>query len=113
MAKDYLNTYSKELVEKHNSSKAQAFQEGGQAPQQQAAPQGGGGQQVDPMEMLQAWGQAMQSQDQETAIQIAMQFTGMMYEQAAGQSQQAANTPAMRRGGEAPSLTFNEKGELI
>lgn len=113
MKKDYLNTYNPELVKKHNSRKAEALQEGGQAPQgQQAAPQGGE-QQVDPMEMLQAWGQAMQAQDEATATEIAMQFTGMMYQQAAGQEQQAQQTPAMRRGGEAPALKFNDKGEVI
>ena len=108
MKKDYIKKYGKEEVIK-NAKSAQALQGGGPAPEQQAT-QGGG--QVNPEEIAMAYMQAKQAGDQNGMMQTAVAFMEALVVPSLEQQAQAG-APAMRKGGESPSLSFSENGELI
>ena len=97
-----------------NKKKIEARQMGGEAPAPGGAPQGGapqgGGQGPNPQELLMAFGQAMQAQDEGAATQIALQFTSMVYDQMAQEQQAGQGAMAARNGGNVPS--FNAEGKI-
>ena len=111
--KDHIEKYGSESFKGKLEAKEQAIkarQAGGPAPAPQGPPQGGEGQ-ADPQQLLMAFGQAMEAQDQQAAMEIAMQFTMTVYQSMAQEQQAVASTPAARKGGKAPS--FDAQGNLI
>ena len=109
MKRDYLKEYGSKEVLEQRAQNIKGLQQGGEAPQVQAAPAEG---QIDPQQLLGQFIQAMQAQDQEAAIQAAMQFTGffaeqMMAEQGGG-AQGGQPAPAMRGGSKGP-IVFKKK----
>jgi len=99
-----------------NNKIIEARQAGGQAPaapggqQQQPPAEGAGAGAPNPQELLTAFGQAEEAGDQQTAMQIAYEFTSAVYQSMAQEQQASQAAVAARDGGKVPS--FNASGKL-